>query len=64
MSLKENVTTGEWKYNEICMGRDQTCRFPKLINSFYKYIISFAEDEAGTFFQETASWIIFFFSLL
>lgn len=47
MSLKENVTTGEWQYNEICMGRDQTCRFPKLINSYYKYIISFAEDEAG-----------------
>ncbi|XP_044059556.1 HHIP-like protein 1 isoform X2 [Siniperca chuatsi] len=47
MSLKENVTAGEWQYNEICMGRDQTCRFPKLINSYYKYIISFAEDEAG-----------------
>ncbi|XP_045930305.1 HHIP-like protein 1 [Micropterus dolomieu] len=47
MSLKENFTTGEWQYNEICMGRDQTCRFPKLINSYYKYIISFAEDEAG-----------------
>lgn len=47
MSLKENVTTGEWQYNEICMGRDQTCRFPKLINSHYKYIISFAEDESG-----------------
>ncbi|XP_056297764.1 HHIP-like protein 1 isoform X1 [Pseudoliparis swirei] len=47
MSLKENVTSGEWEYNEICMGRDQTCRFPKLINSYYKYIISFAEDEAG-----------------
>ncbi|KAM6987596.1 HHIP-like protein 1 isoform 2-T2 [Tautogolabrus adspersus] len=47
MSLKENKTTGEWQYNEICMGRDQTCRFPKLINSHYKYIISFAEDEAG-----------------
>nr|XP_057936763.1 HHIP-like protein 1 [Doryrhamphus excisus] len=47
MSLKENVATGEWLYNEICMGRDQTCRFPKLINSYYKYIISFAEDEAG-----------------
>ncbi|XP_019741602.1 HHIP-like protein 1 [Hippocampus comes] len=47
MSLKENVMTGEWQYNEICMGRDQTCRFPKLINSYYKYIISFAEDEAG-----------------
>ncbi|XP_028276377.1 HHIP-like protein 1 [Parambassis ranga] len=47
MSLKENVTTGKWQYNEICMGRDQTCRFPKLINSYYKYIISFAEDESG-----------------
>nr|XP_046245804.1 HHIP-like protein 1 [Scatophagus argus] len=47
MSLKEDVTTGEWQYSEICMGRDQTCRFPKLINSHYKYIISFAEDEAG-----------------
>lgn len=47
MSLKENVTTGEWQYTEICMGTDQTCRFPKLINSHYKYIISFAEDEAG-----------------
>ncbi|XP_062275310.1 HHIP-like protein 1 [Scomber scombrus] len=47
MSLKENHTTGEWHYNEVCMGRDQTCRFPKLINSYYKYIISFAEDESG-----------------
>ncbi|KAM9853515.1 HHIP-like protein 1 [Aulostomus maculatus] len=47
MSLRENVTTGEWQYHEICMGRDQTCRFSKLINSYYKYIISFAEDEAG-----------------
>lgn len=47
MSLKEDVNTGEWQYNEICMGTDQTCRFPKLINSYYKYIISFAEDEAG-----------------
>ncbi|XP_070685499.1 HHIP-like protein 1 [Pempheris klunzingeri] len=47
MSLKENATSGEWQYNEVCMGRDQTCRFPKLINSYYKYIISFAEDEAG-----------------
>uniref|UniRef100_A0A7N6AUJ8 SRCR domain-containing protein n=1 Tax=Anabas testudineus TaxID=64144 RepID=A0A7N6AUJ8_ANATE len=47
MSLKENVTTGEWQYSEICMGRDRTCRFPKLINSYYKYIISFAEDESG-----------------
>lgn len=49
MSLKENEATGEWQYTEICMGADQTCRFPKLINSYYKYIISFAEDEAGKY---------------
>uniref|UniRef100_A0A672Z3F5 HHIP-like protein 1 n=1 Tax=Sphaeramia orbicularis TaxID=375764 RepID=A0A672Z3F5_9TELE len=56
MSLKENPLTGEWKYTEICMGRDQTCRFPKLINSYYKYIISFAEDEAGElYFLATGS---------
>ncbi|KAF3692858.1 HHIP-like protein 1 Precursor [Channa argus] len=47
LSLKENTTSGEWQYNEICMGRDQTCRFPKLINTYYKYIISFSEDESG-----------------
>ncbi|KAI1893361.1 hypothetical protein AGOR_G00122930 [Albula goreensis] len=47
MSLKENTVTGKWQYNEICMGKGQTCRFPKLIDSYYKYIISFAEDEAG-----------------
>ncbi|KAM4742313.1 HHIP-like protein 1 [Anableps anableps] len=47
MSLKENEATSEWQYNEICMGRDQTCKFPKLINDYHRYIISFAEDEAG-----------------
>ncbi|XP_066541290.1 HHIP-like protein 1 [Hoplias malabaricus] len=47
MSLKENPDTGQWDYTEICMGKDKTCRFPKLINSYYKYIISFGEDEAG-----------------
>uniref|UniRef100_A0A3P8WT43 HHIP-like protein 1 n=1 Tax=Cynoglossus semilaevis TaxID=244447 RepID=A0A3P8WT43_CYNSE len=56
MSLKENEATGEWQYTEICMGADQTCRFPKLINSYYKYIISFAEDEAGElYFLATGS---------
>ncbi|XP_077091640.1 HHIP-like protein 1 [Siphateles boraxobius] len=47
MSLKENTETGKWNYKEICMGADKTCSFPKLINSYYKYIISFGEDEAG-----------------
>ncbi len=57
MALKENVTSGEWQYNEICMGTDQTCRFPKLINSYYKYIISFAEDEAGD--NCVCVWVVF-----
>ncbi|XP_053478620.1 HHIP-like protein 1 isoform X1 [Ictalurus furcatus] len=47
MSLNENPDTGKWDYTEICMGKDKTCRFPRLINSYYKYIISFGEDEAG-----------------
>ncbi|XP_076138892.1 HHIP-like protein 1 [Alosa pseudoharengus] len=47
MSLRENLNTGKWDYTEVCMGSDKTCSFPKLINSYYKYIISFAEDEAG-----------------
>ncbi|XP_066044880.1 HHIP-like protein 1 isoform X2 [Chamaea fasciata] len=47
MSLKEDRATGEWQYNEICMGTGQTCMFPGLINNYYQYIISFAEDEAG-----------------
>uniref|UniRef100_A0A671K5X6 HHIP-like protein 1 n=1 Tax=Sinocyclocheilus anshuiensis TaxID=1608454 RepID=A0A671K5X6_9TELE len=50
MSLKENPETGKWSYKEICMGADKTCSFPKLINSYYKYIISFGEDEAGELF--------------
>ncbi|KFP24249.1 HHIP-like 1, partial [Colius striatus] len=47
MSLKEDPATGEWQYSEICMGTGQTCMFPGLINNYYQYIISFAEDEAG-----------------
>lgn len=29
------------------MGDTITCSFPGLINHYHKYIISFAEDEAG-----------------
>ncbi|XP_069063302.1 HHIP-like protein 1 [Pleurodeles waltl] len=47
MSLKEDRSSGEWLYNEICMGEHQTCNFPKLINNYFQYIITFAEDEAG-----------------
>lgn len=47
MSLQENKNTGQWDYHEICMGMGLTCAFPGLINNYYQYIISFAEDEAG-----------------
>lgn len=47
MSLQEDKKTGNWKYNEICMGMGLTCAFPGLINNYHQYIISFAEDESG-----------------
>ncbi|GCB78549.1 hypothetical protein scyTo_0019427 [Scyliorhinus torazame] len=47
MALKEDSRSGRWDYHEICMGRGQVCNFPRLINNYYQYIISFAEDEAG-----------------
>ncbi|CAF93906.1 unnamed protein product, partial [Tetraodon nigroviridis] len=47
MALQEDVNTGSWNYNEICMGMGQTCTFPGLINDYHQYIISFGEDEAG-----------------
>ncbi|XP_005750183.1 HHIP-like protein 1 [Pundamilia nyererei] len=55
MSLQEDKTTGNWKYNEICMGMGLTCAFPGLINNYHQYIISFAEDESGElYFMSTA----------
>lgn len=47
MTLKEDPNTGQWKYNEICMGMGLTCALPGFINNYRQYIISFAEDEAG-----------------
>uniref|UniRef100_A0A8C5QK20 SRCR domain-containing protein n=1 Tax=Leptobrachium leishanense TaxID=445787 RepID=A0A8C5QK20_9ANUR len=47
MSLKEEKEGRNWIYTEICMGQATTCNFPKLVNSYFPYIISFGEDEAG-----------------
>ncbi|OCT67989.1 HHIP-like protein 1 [Xenopus laevis] len=47
MSLKEDRNEAQWHYTEICMGQAVTCNFPKLINTYFPYIISFGEDEAG-----------------
>ncbi|KPP61723.1 HHIP-like protein 1-like [Scleropages formosus] len=47
MALKEDKKSGQWDYHEICMGLGLTCAFPGVINNYYQYIISFAEDESG-----------------
>lgn len=63
MSLKEDRATGEWQYSEICMGTGQTCVFPGLINNYYQYVISFAEDEAGNFASHWMASLWFFFGV-
>ncbi|XP_072266572.1 HHIP-like protein 2 [Pyxicephalus adspersus] len=47
MALHEDEKTNTWTRQDICMGDNTVCAFPKLINKYTKYIISFAEDEAG-----------------
>ncbi|OCT77570.1 hypothetical protein XELAEV_18028662mg [Xenopus laevis] len=47
MALQEDGVTGTWKKQDICMGDSTICAFPRLINKYSKFIISFAEDEAG-----------------
>ncbi|XP_056424365.1 HHIP-like protein 2 [Hyla sarda] len=47
MALHEDETTKQWTRQDICMGDLSFCAFPKLINKYSKFIISFAEDEAG-----------------
>lgn len=49
MALEEDKKTGSWKEKNLCMGDTSTCAFPGLINHHHKFIISFAEDEAGRF---------------
>ncbi|XP_075719877.1 HHIP-like protein 2 [Rhinoderma darwinii] len=47
MALHEDETTKQWTKQDICMGDSTVCAFPNLINTYSKFIISFAEDEAG-----------------
>ncbi|XP_078031487.1 HHIP-like protein 2 [Epinephelus lanceolatus] len=55
MALEEERTTGSWRERSVCMGETKTCSFPGLINHHHKFIISFAEDEAGElYFLATA----------
>ncbi|MEE6473844.1 hypothetical protein FKM82_010189 [Ascaphus truei] len=47
MALLEDGNTNTWKKQDICMGDSTICAFPRLINKYSQFIISFAEDEAG-----------------
>lgn len=48
MALQEDRKTKKWKKQDICLGNTASCAFPGLISTYSKFIISFAEDEAGT----------------
>jgi hypothetical protein len=47
MALQEDRKTKKWKKQDICVSNTSTCAFPGLISTYSKFIISFAEDEAG-----------------
>lgn len=47
MALQEEEKTNKWKKQDICIGSTKACAFPGMISSYSKFIISFAEDEAG-----------------
>ncbi|KAF6724369.1 HHIP-like protein 2 [Oryzias melastigma] len=56
MALEEEKHSGTWRERRICMGDTITCSFPGLINHYHKYIISFAEDEAGELYFLATSY--------
>lgn len=49
MALQEDEKTNKWKKQDICIGSTAACAFPGMISSYSKFIISFAEDEAGRY---------------
>ncbi|XP_002914235.2 HHIP-like protein 2 [Ailuropoda melanoleuca] len=56
MALQEDRRTKKWKKRDICLGNTASCAFPGLISTYSKFIISFAEDEAGElYFLATAN---------
>ncbi|XP_036448518.1 HHIP-like protein 2 [Colossoma macropomum] len=56
MALEEDRNSGSWKEKNVCMGDTKTCSFPGLINHHHKFIISFAEDEAGELYFLATSY--------
>ncbi|XP_006029250.2 HHIP-like protein 2 isoform X3 [Alligator sinensis] len=56
MALQEDERTNKWKKQDICIGSPKACAFPGLISSYNKFIISFAEDEAGELYFMATSY--------
>ncbi|XP_074782406.1 HHIP-like protein 2 [Athene noctua] len=55
MALQEDKTN-KWKKQDICIGSTRACAFPGMIGSYSKFIISFAEDEAGELYFMSTSY--------
>ncbi|XP_070805326.1 HHIP-like protein 2 [Pituophis catenifer annectens] len=56
MALQEDEKTNTWKKQDICVGSIKACAFPGLVSSYSKFIISFAEDEAGELYFMATSY--------
>ncbi|NWW60939.1 HIPL2 protein, partial [Ifrita kowaldi] len=56
MALQEDEKTSKWKKQDICIGSTTACAFPGMISSYSKFIISFAEDEAGELYFMSTSY--------
>ncbi|KAM9107944.1 HHIP-like protein 2 [Megaptera novaeangliae] len=56
MALQEDRKTKKWKKKDICLGSTESCAFPGLISTYSKFIISFAEDEAGELYFLATSY--------
>ncbi|XP_060102221.1 HHIP-like protein 2 [Heteronotia binoei] len=56
MALQEDERGSRWKKQDICIGSTKVCAFPGLISSYSKFIISFAEDEAGELYFLATSY--------
>ncbi|XP_062981658.1 HHIP-like protein 2 [Elgaria multicarinata webbii] len=56
MALQEDERSNKWKKQDICIGSTKACAFPGLISSYNKFIISFAEDEAGELYFMATSY--------
>ncbi|XP_053164556.1 HHIP-like protein 2 isoform X2 [Hemicordylus capensis] len=59
MALQEDERANKWKKQDICIGSTKACAFPGLLSSYSKFIISFAEDEAGELRQGSVNRSLF-----